>query len=87
MRMAKVSALRERWLRRKQSKPQSASAEELRPLLSFGHLPLKGMLRDPLWKFSASMSLSQLIIGTIKSLPCRGGWRGLVFRIDAEYFG
>jgi hypothetical protein len=30
------------------SEGQRAAGEE--PLLSFGHLPLKGMLRDPLWE-------------------------------------
>jgi restriction endonuclease S subunit len=33
---AKVNALRERWLRRKQSKPQSVSGEELSPSLRYG---------------------------------------------------
>ncbi len=41
--------------------------QELGPLLSFGHLPLKG--KTLLWELSVSRDFGQLIIGNAKSLP------------------
>jgi hypothetical protein len=46
---------------------------ELGPLLSFGHLPLKG--KTLLWELSVSRDFGQLIISNAKRLPFRGTLR------------
>jgi hypothetical protein len=47
---------------------------ELRPLLSFGHLPLKG--KTPRWEFYVREVYRLIYTIAAKSLPFRGGGRG-----------